>query len=547
MRAAVCRYIECLSIARIPLTVKQQVRLLDSVDENLRHPNEDIQKAAGFALAALTRSYFPVRESGPSERLQSRVVDKYIKLVNTSVNPAETRGYALALGSLPKKLLAPSAQVLDSVLTCLILAARFDATVGQQADAETRRNAIRALESVANEVGFTASSTPPAVSLCTHQLRQLCECFILGLQDYNTDRRGDIGSWSRIASMTGLQHLIFLAVDNNVEIELDVMTRIVGGLLKQLSEKLDNVRAHAGSCLEEILQRKCSDITGLSCHSDLCQSLQIGTETNWSDAKVSFRRVVKALDIPQYFHLIVSGLVVSVGALTESVTKEAEEALIGWLREKDVNGAKVGTRVEQIGLSFLQLFREHTRKGRVILPLMKTLEKLCNRGLMDVWLSLPDMNFASSLLGCLSAETRGCNDIHRLLSAVGVALGLLSQLNDMSLNCDVLMFVIGMLDHEFPRVRKHAADNLYVRLLEEPSVLPKQDNLDDVLDLLLMGQWLSDTVGDNNIDRLCVKVAQLIGVEFTPLLTRVAETKRVVGPPKDDFASYASLVNATLS
>ena len=524
-----------------------KVRLLDSVDENLKHPNENIQKAAGFALAELTRAYFPVRENGPSERLQSRVVDKYIKLVTSSVNPAETRGYALALGSLPKKLLAPSAQVLSSVLQCLILATRFDATVGKHPDAETRRNAIRALESVADEVGLKASTAPPAVGLCTQQLRQVCECFILGLQDYNTDRRGDIGSWSRIASMSGLGHMIFIAVDNDVKIELEVMTRIIGGLLKQLSEKLDNVRSHAGSCLEEILQSECPYITGLSFHDDLCQSLQVGRETNWSDATVSFRRVVKALDIPQFFHFIVSGLVVSVGALTESVTKEAEEALIAWIREKDANGARVSGRVKQLGLSLLRLFREHHRKGRVILPLLKTLEKLFNRGLMDALLTLTDMKFASSLLGCIRAETRGCGDIHRLLSAVGVALGLLSQLNEMGQNCDILMFVMEMLDHEFPRVRKYAADNLYVRLLEEPSVLPKQDNIDDVFDLLLMGQWQSDTVGENNINCLCVKVAKLMGVEFTPPLTRGVEAKRVAGPPKDDFASYASLVNATLT
>ena len=513
----------------------------------MKHPNEDIQRAAGFALAALTRAYFPVRENGPSDRLQSRVVDKYVNLVTTSDNPAETRGYALALGSLPKKLLAPSPQVLDSVLQCLILAARFDAAVGKHSDAETRRNAICALESVTREVGFTESTSPPTVGLGTQQLRQVWECFILGLQDYNTDRRGDIGSWSRMASMTGLTHLIYLVIDNEIEVESELMTWSVGGLLKQLSEKLDHVRSHAGSCLEEILQSKSPQITGLPFHSDLCESLQIGSVTNWSDAKVSFRRVVKALDMPSFFHFIVSGLVVSVGALTESVTKEADDALVGWIRKSDGMGAGATARMRMLGLSLLQMFHEYTRKGRVILPLLKTLEKLFNRGLMDALLSQPDMKFASLLLSCIRAETRGCSDIYRLLSAVGVALGLLSQLNDTNLNIDVLTYLLGMLDHEFPRVRKYAADNLYVRLLEDPSVIPKQEHLDDVLDLLITGEWQSDSVGDDHIDDLCVEVAQMIGVEFTPIRSTMSEKKRIVGPPKDDFASYASLVNSIVS
>ena len=513
----------------------------------MKHPNEKIQKAAGDALAALSRAYFPVRENGPSDRLQGRVVDKYVNLVTMSDNPAETRGYILALGSLPKKLLAPSQLVLESVFRCLIQSSRFDATVGQQRDAETRRNAIRALESVTREVGFIESTMPPTVGLSTLQLRQVWECFLLGLQDYNTDRRGDIGSWSRMASMTGLANLMFLAIDNEIDIESDLMTRGVGGLLKQLSEKLDNVRSHAGSCLEDVLQSKSPRITGLPFHAELCESLQIGSETNWSDAKVSFRRIVKALDISPFFYLIVSGLVVSVGALTASVTKEAVEALIGWIRDRDGKGTGTPERIGKLGLSFLQMFRDHSREGRVILPLLKTLEKLFNRGLMDTLLSQPDSKFASSLLGCVRAETKGCSDIHRLLSAVGVALGLLSHLNDISLNIDVLKYVLEMLDHEFPRVRKHAADNLYVRLLEDPSVLPKQENLDDVLDFLLAGQWQSDCVGDDHIDLLCVKVAELLGIEFTPMRSAAAEKKRVVDPPKDDFASYASLVNSLLS
>ena len=118
MRSAVCRLIECIALTRLPLSVKQSVELLDTIDTCLKHPNEEIQQAAASAIGALMRTYFPVGANGPSGRLQKRVIDKYVSIVDTEDNPAATRGYSLALGRLPKKLLAPNPQVLNVVLRC---------------------------------------------------------------------------------------------------------------------------------------------------------------------------------------------------------------------------------------------------------------------------------------------------------------------------------------------------------------------------------------------------------------------------------------------
>ena len=49
------------------------------------------------ALEQLFQAYFPVSEKGPTERLRTRVLEKFIRTLNTSKNPAATRGYALAL------------------------------------------------------------------------------------------------------------------------------------------------------------------------------------------------------------------------------------------------------------------------------------------------------------------------------------------------------------------------------------------------------------------------------------------------------------------
>lgn len=43
MRSAVSRFIECISIAQISLTEKIKRSLLDTLNENLKHPNSNIQ------------------------------------------------------------------------------------------------------------------------------------------------------------------------------------------------------------------------------------------------------------------------------------------------------------------------------------------------------------------------------------------------------------------------------------------------------------------------------------------------------------------------
>jgi len=348
-----------------------QVRYLDSIDACLKHPNEDIQKAASNALYYLMRNYFPVKESGPSDRLQTRVVNKYVNIVNTSVNPAETRGFALALGSLPSKLLAPSSSVLSSVLNCLCTAARYDSRVGKEADAETRRNAVLSLSRVCETVGVRPSKKVssrtdifPTVPLTSDKVSKVFESFLLALEDYNVDRRGDVGSWSRVAAISGLESLTYAVVscmppesDDDVgandspRFDESTCIRVVGGLLKQFSERLDSVRSHAGSCLSRMLTCTSPTISFIPHKDQIVESLQLKPHsdrslkiTNWAKPAITYRMAMEAAEVEEFFSYIVSGMIISVGGLGESVSRHSEEALLAWIRAKPVT---VGVAVDR--------------------------------------------------------------------------------------------------------------------------------------------------------------------------------------------------------
>jgi hypothetical protein len=105
-----------------------------------------------------------------------------------------------------------------------------------------------------------------------------------------------------------------------------------------------------------------------------------------------------------------------------------------------------------------------------------------------------------------------------------------------------------MLGHSYPRVRRFTADHLYVRLLEEPEVVPCRESVDAAMELLLEGQWDAD-VSLENTRELRNRVAGLFGVTMpvvasnraSPNAGHEATAKRQ--NRTDEFSSYASLVN----
>jgi hypothetical protein len=307
--------------------------------------------------------YFPVGPKGPSDRLQKRVVDKYFKELSTNTNPAATRGFSLAFGYLPAKLLAPSSKVLDTSLSALCRASRLDATVGNEKDAETRRNALASLARICETVGVYRKSkdTECIVNVSTKQVSHVFKAFFLSLDDYHMERRGDVGSWSRIKAMEGLASLAIHTTQDlqrrDDYFDKETCSRMIGGFLKQLSEKLDAVRAHAGECLLRILTHSDPPVPHIPQRERLLEVLKLSGPAgslnqpiNWSDASTTFPMVMEAAAIDEYFDYIISGIVISVGCLTESVSKNASRVLLQWAKDaKGTSAARNLGKGELIG------------------------------------------------------------------------------------------------------------------------------------------------------------------------------------------------------
>lgn len=70
----------------------------------------------------------------------------------------------------------------------------------------------------------------------------------------------------------------------------------------------------------------------------------------------------------------------------------------------------------------------------------------------------------------------------------------------------------GVLAHRFPRVRRYAAENLYVCLLENPTSFEGDNaNIDQALELLLNHPWDGD-LDESNVKTMATEVAEKLGV-----------------------------------
>ncbi len=74
--------------------------------------------------------------------------------------------------------------------------------------------------------------------------------FLVGLKDYSTDQRGDVGSWVRLSSIAGLRKILLLSREEGgvgAWLPEAVFQEAIGAMWKQAAERIDHVRHTAGT------------------------------------------------------------------------------------------------------------------------------------------------------------------------------------------------------------------------------------------------------------------------------------------------------------
>jgi len=377
MRESVSRFIECMSLSHITLpsvlTVASSVgnRQLkkksltifqETIDENLKHPNNEIIELAVNALKAFSHEYY---HTSDDKNFSQEVASKYIQQLKKEINPATRRGLALALGVLPKNVM--EAHLNDA---CEVLISKLDLEDDPDLqDADARRNAIVGLISLSENIGVNPSG------VCDSNCNKIFDAFIKGTNDYAIDKRGDVGSWVREAAMAALERWCYLLAGSPL-FTTDMGTNLMSALLKQAVEKIDRVRDNASKIIVRILARP--EVSNIP-HKEELSSVIHKNESemvDWSSAEKSFPIFVQLLSLDVYRYTILSGLVVSMGGMSSHVFKYSTTALVEYLRKNDQVTELVFSDLVNIGAKFAQ-------DDRVIVPLLKSLYLLFTHGVFE--------------------------------------------------------------------------------------------------------------------------------------------------------------------
>ena len=545
MRAAVCILIRSVARARIPLPVKVQVAYVEALNEHLRQPHESVQFAARDSLREFLHTHFAAGDL-PSERLQKLTVLKYLEGLLTSTNVSVTRGCALALGVVPARLLLLPEGRIDQVLDCLQQCGSSAHRIAGEYDADTCRHCIAALDEI------TERLSPYSRSFTTAHVSRCFAIFLQASEDYSVDKRGDTGSWSRMAAMRGMERLLYSCLRSENPVQATTVSaltsvavgtavststgiavvdkivsrthtqvvvearfaprslghslysfaplqyminadtkyfsdasatvavasenpgtiallldstgpRVLNVVFKQLSEKLDAVREVAGSVLLGLVEAfQPQPLIRFPDYETVLVALKSGAtgnddyaKINWANPAQVYPIVCQVLESPVFFEPVLSGLVLSVGGLSETTAKCSTKALLAFCGRALSATSTSGTvsRLEPLASTLVALLVANKKCDRVIVPALKTAVAVLNEGVFDSLSPGFLAQFTNDLYTTLAAEARGSTNVAKLCAILDLLIRSLS-LHLGNSRYVGLQTLLSMLTHKYPRVRK---------------------------------------------------------------------------------------------
>lgn len=252
-----CELIRNCSKANIPITEHCIQSWQTIIDDCIVKNSAPIRNAAIGALKELATVHY-VHDGRITANHQ--ILQRYIRGAKEDLWEFVRMGYVSAIGALPTFILKLDLLSLYSTLIFCALTPidrRTIMTNNELADmvdnateanwSEARRDSVKALSNVVETFGFEKTQWLDVV-----ELDKVVNCYLVALQEYTIDNRGDIGAWVREAAMVALSKLIVACPAQMMKSEW--VHALTTGLLQQAVEKIDRTRALAGKLFCRVIQ-----------------------------------------------------------------------------------------------------------------------------------------------------------------------------------------------------------------------------------------------------------------------------------------------------
>ncbi|PWY84933.1 hypothetical protein BO70DRAFT_395611 [Aspergillus heteromorphus CBS 117.55] len=351
---------------------------------------------------------------------QEVMIQGWFSHIHTTWNLPTGRGQITALGSVFMRI-EPGSALRKSIIDIIIQCAEKEELI------EKRVVAVKSL----------ATGVLPYIDVTD----DIVDHLVRFLNDYTTDRRGDIGSLIRLEAIQAAR--IVLEKESERTDDTLRVQDIVGCLCRLSAEKLDKVRIQAWTCLQSYwetaegfppLTRKYEHFSHVSSVGYFLQLLQL-QDIDWLR-----------------LHLF-QGLATSTVAGSEGLIRSTRAALVQRIQEAEQRQSLAVAIVNDL----TKILGENLQDDRFAIPVLELLAFLldgfvCNvsedvvPSLRKLFVLVQKAHFKSSNILRLEAAARAYASLSRIEQ----------------LRTDVLKKMTAMLLHPFPRVRNTVAEYLYM-------------------------------------------------------------------------------------
>ncbi|KAJ3126405.1 hypothetical protein HK098_007538 [Nowakowskiella sp. JEL0407] len=473
----------------------------DLLDKSLERKEENVQICAAGGLESLLKYLFRVwwmgkdGKDGMWKEMEGRVKKYVVYTAEASRDKYVKRGYALGMGSFAggvagvkvlggaekwKEVQSIIEGVVDGLCKCSEILAEKPYN-----DAEFRRNAITSLYHI-----LESYKKDLKVLFPRSKFQQIVLTMLRGLQDYETDSRGDVGSWIREVCVKYLEKVVedVYSIDSqsNEEKWLDskLVNDVVRGLVQQSVEKIDRIRECAGNVLMNFVWfgEGSGNTLGIERVEELRRILPKSLEINWLNPSEVYPKFMPTLELDEYREDLLTGLVVSVGGISESLVRHSSSSLLEFLNELPPSSTKpTEFSLTQFFNSIISIARKNQKYDRVVVPVFQVIDLLIGNGVVercvvgnegeeDGDIASGNEKLIEEIVDVVMSELNGSRDVKKILSGVNLISGIavicdgIDKLEILKTRGVVVYHMISYLAHPYPKVRRATSEQVYVVL-----------------------------------------------------------------------------------
>jgi tubulin-specific chaperone D len=229
---------------------------------------------------------------------------------------------------------------------------------------------------------------------------------------------------------------------------------------------------------------------------------------DWNVAQNTLPLFVKLLTISQLQTCLLSGFVYSIGSLTESLVKSANQSFLRQLQllkksSDDASHSIVHDLIEKL----LNLCRTHLKNDRLSSSLIKTIDLIVQNGFLnDDTLKKYRIEFLNLFL----ENVRVSKNVQKLNAYVDFFCDMLqfesteNEVKENRVRERAMIQLMIMLCHQYPIVRKTTASKLFECIMSYPDIFDKEEENDECVTLLVDTVWDEPVVNLRPIrNRIC--------------------------------------------